>query len=409
MESEAGCGSNGVEWAGLSAGAGASGLAISQSNGKFGDDEIANVPQRQTVDDLRSDVPVSVPPQPDALLFFAGATNTVLLDAELDTNLSDPEFDQTVRELEPSPSSASPHGVKVVQEEHVDHDVDTLEADFLRSPVSRRKERVNNVQWCPRLFTGDEDEDATDDDATDDEDGEVWNVRRADGLEAGGRIDYHAVGGGEGEGGNEGDGEGAGNEDAASEGSSDAGSVLGNLIRRGAYGCPAGRPFNARLAWFRILITAATCVCGVVSVLALGRHINSSSLGPAPEPAPPAPPNQPLPSFESRKCPYIAGSKNNGRLFRLQNETTFVQCKAACRHTAGCHVYSWAKSNGQELNSNCMGCDGDSELIFSESLNSYNLTEQDQSEGQKSRRGRRARKNTGAAGQDEQKQGSKRE
>jgi hypothetical protein len=176
----------------VSAGAGASGLAISQSNGKFGDDQIANVSQRQTVDDLRSDVPVSVPPQPDVLLFFAGATNTVL-DVELDTNLSDPEFDQAVRELEPSPSSASPHGVKVVQEEHVDHDVDT------RVPKTGMPLTTMPLTAMPLT--------------TRTEDGEVRgvaNVRRADGLEAGGRIDYHAVGGSESGGSVESGGEGAG-------------------------------------------------------------------------------------------------------------------------------------------------------------------------------------------------------
>jgi hypothetical protein len=233
----------------------------------------------------------------------------------------------------------------VQQEERLEHNVDALSTALLQAPPPREKDTGDYLQWCPRLFTDEAD--------TDDEDGYgVADIEAGVKREA---IVYRAVDEDEDEdrGRNRGEDEDEDErEDTRSEQSSEDTDYLPGADIRSAYGCP-GQPANMRLTWLRVVITAVTCVCAVISLVKLQGH-HSTAL--TPEPSPPEPD-----AIKDMKCLYDPRRlvrEKNGRLYREKN-MTLAECKVLCDTIHECSYYSWgsAKTPARlQAHLLCIGC-----------------------------------------------------
>jgi hypothetical protein len=169
-----------------------------------------------------------------------------------------------------------PHAV----EERQEYGGDVLETPLLQAAVPREKEATSGnahcLQCCPGLLTEESDTDDEGNEGDEGDEGDEGN--EGDGIrsdvEAGRGIVYQAIEDRE-EGGEGGKGEGA------LEHESDAWSEDLYSYRNGAYGCTT-RPFNSRLTWLRLVVTAVTCACAVVSLVVVQQH---TSTAPTPAPA----------------------------------------------------------------------------------------------------------------------------
>jgi hypothetical protein len=240
------------------------------------------------------------------------------------------------------------------RQERQERPQDTLQSALLQMPPPREKVAANYSLWCPRMFTeeeGSEDEggDSTDEESDgagaergavnsyralmDDEEGEVKSV-------------VECIVEGDDEGG-EGD-----------EGDYDNESMIGEYISGayGSYGCQSS-PITARLTWFRIVVTAMTCACALVSLVMF--HQRNIATPSAP-PVPPGPPGPPAQIYKNSKCPYWNDStrlhRNLDRAFKLENKT-LDECRGICSAHADCNYFSWGTTSAKPADvRSCIGC-----------------------------------------------------
>jgi hypothetical protein len=99
--------------------------------------------------------------------------------------------------------------------------------------------------------------------------------------------------------------------DAVSDVGSNAGSDdnRGFLLADSAYGC-LNRPFNLRLTWLRLVVTAVTCVCTVLSLMEVQRQVTTVA-PPTPTPTPSLIPIGEI-SLSRQNC--APDRKNNGKM-----------------------------------------------------------------------------------------------
>jgi hypothetical protein len=179
---------------------------------------------------------------------------------------------------------------------------DVLEAPLLQAHLPREKEPnsafTNFLQCCPRLSDG-EGEGDTDDEGVGDGEG---RDETAGGTGEGNSTYYQAIEA-EGEGGGEGGGAGEADRESGSDLGSGAGSYAGSnagsydSLAGSGYGCPnsgvgcSSRPFNIRVTWLRLIVTAVTCVCALVSLLVRRQGMLPPPAAPeaSPTPAPTLP------------------------------------------------------------------------------------------------------------------------
>jgi hypothetical protein len=230
-----------------------------------------------------------------------------------------------------------------VEERH-DYPENLLDTALLQESVSRDKEGdqdnhtiFNFLQCCPQLRT---DEGDTDGDKTKGE--EI--VHRED-------IVYQAIEEDDEERGEEGEGTQNGaarsgsrreaESDTARAGSEDEIHLHENMGTQ--YGCPS-QPAGLRLTWVRLLVTAVTCICAVVSVLVIQRH---NSL--APPPSPPVTPAVPV-SLSCKALPntWAHGTKSKDHTtnhtggFWVNSEN---ECGRACFGDSECASWNFHQAS----------------------------------------------------------------
>jgi hypothetical protein len=134
-----------------------------------------------------------------------------------------------------------------------------------------------------------------------------------------------------------------GEETADSDAQSDAGSDYS------AYECAnlpvsasssSGRAFSPRLTWLRLVVTAVTCVCGVVALYGRARQTEKT---PPPTPAS----SQPWKFYHNENHVYgdiRSPRENTSNVKYLGDFDSYQDCWAACNQTAGgCPSWTWIR------------------------------------------------------------------
>jgi hypothetical protein len=227
-----------------------------------------------------------------------------------------------------------------------------LQAQQLPREKAPNSSLVNFLQCCPRLLNDSDDTDGESDDSA------------YEGIDSA----YEGI---ERKGEEEGDATEEGTQTAAG---SDAGSepVRGFLLADSAFGCPS-RPFNLRLTWLRLVVTAVTCVCAVVSLSEYRQHVASPQPLTPVSPEPYHPPAKSWALFKgiNAASAHLVAPKHNSTSAKYLGEfDSYTACWAACNST----LFDWGTchpdGNHNKFSGIQCGCPG--WVWFDDNQHTYN-------------------------------------